>query len=85
MAKQKRFKWVVELEIDPVWVADGFDPANEQIETIMHNSLAYVRFDELKAKVLKRPADKDIARAQGYPTVKAYRAANWKNGRRIVD
>lgn len=76
----KRFKWVVEFTIDETWVADGFDPDDEQMHDMLARNLTSALNWQFDAKVLKRPPDKEIAKAQGYPSVKQYRASNW-NGK----
>lgn len=83
MIKKKVFKWVIEFTVDETWVADGFDPDDEQAQAMLARTLTAAYNDELGAKVLKRPKDLDIAKAQGYRTVAAYRKANWKGKERI--
>lgn len=78
-----KLKWVVEIEVDSVWVADGFDPDNDQLHEMVCTHLAHASFDEIKTKILKRPADSQIAKLQGYKSTTLYRAMNWKKGKRI--
>jgi len=68
----KRFKWTIEIEVDETWVADGFDATDERIHAMLANDLRYAYGRELGAKVIKRPPDEDVAKAQGYPSVKEY-------------
>lgn len=63
----KKFKWVVEIEVDEVWVADGFDLSNEKAqETLLNGILQYAYSYEKSLKVLKAPKQKAILKAQGY-------------------
>lgn len=83
MSAKKTFKWVVEITIDETWVADGFDPDDQQMHNALQTALPYARSDEIHVHVKKRPADRDIAKAQGYQSIREYRNANWKDGVRI--
>lgn len=70
----KRFKWVVEFEVDETWVEDGFDlSTDERAMSMLAEALPHATGSELRAKTIKSPTAKRIAKAQGYPTVKAYR------------
>lgn len=65
--KPESYKWVIELEIDPVWVADGFEADEFHIaEAIRAYSLGYAYPHEVKAKILKRPSKKRILKEQGF-------------------
>ncbi len=53
------YKWVLELEVDPLWVADGFELDDERWQGIIgRDILPYARMGEYD------PAD--IRREQGY-------------------
>jgi hypothetical protein len=79
----KKFKWVIEIEVDETWVADGFDPDDEQAKEMLASFLRSAYNNEIDAKVIKRPTDKSIANAQGYGKVSDYKKSNWKDGRRV--
>lgn len=68
----KFFKWTVEIEVSETWVADGFDATNERIHSMLAHDLRYAYGHELRAKVIKRPSDDEVAEAQGYTTTKEY-------------
>ncbi len=64
--KNKRFKWVVEIEIDELWVADGYEATAERIqEAILCRSLGWAQDHEVKVKQVSSPKKADIAKAQG--------------------
>lgn len=67
MAK-KTFKWKfeVELSVDEIWVADGFNPTPEMVaELFSDNWLDYATEDEfkVKAKVIAKPDAKLVRKA----------------------
>lgn len=64
--KERKFKWVVELEVDESWVADGFDLDDERAHAMLCREIPYAYSWELKAKVLKTPSREAILRKQGY-------------------
>ncbi len=67
MKKAKKFKWVIELEVDELWVADGYEARAEDIqEAILSYSLGCARYDEVKVKILEAPTQKRVDKAQGY-------------------
>lgn len=67
MPKKKAFKWVLEIEIDETWVADGYEATADRVkEAILSYSLGYAYDYEVKTKLLKKPLKRDIRRAQGY-------------------
>jgi len=66
MPKKRRFKWTVEIEVDEIWVADGYEATAERVqEAILSYSLGYARDEEVKVKIIKAPSRKSIAAAQG--------------------
>lgn len=62
----KKFKWTVEIEIDEVWVADGFELTEERLIDMVQSDLQYATESEIKVKILKSPDEKAISKAQGY-------------------
>jgi hypothetical protein len=68
----KRFSWTVELTVDETWVEDGFDLTDESAKDMLALRLPYAYGSELKARVVRRPADKDVAECQGYNSVEEY-------------
>lgn len=67
-------KWTVEIAVAETWVEDGFDITDERMHDIMTSTLSWAYGHEIACKVLTRPPDEDVAKAMGYPTVKAYLA-----------
>ncbi len=64
---KNKFKWLVEIEVDPTWIADGYDlQAVDVQEAIREYSLGYAYPDEVKVKVLKKPNKKRILKEQGF-------------------
>lgn len=62
----KTYKWVVEIEIDPLWVADGFDLTDARAHSILRGELPYAHSGEITTKVLSAPDPKQIRCEQGY-------------------
>lgn len=62
----KRFKWVVEFEVDETWVADGFDLTDERAKRLIEEHLDYSHGWETAARVISHPPTHEIAMAQGY-------------------
>lgn len=61
----KFFKWVVEIEVEESWVADGFDMTDERAHDMLAHTLPYAYNYELKAKVISAPEAAEIRKAQG--------------------
>lgn len=62
----RRFRWVVEIEVDEIWVADGFDLTEDRLEEMVLADLSFARSDEVAVKVLRTPDPAVIREAQGY-------------------
>lgn len=62
----KTFRWVAEIEISEVWVADGFELSAELLHDILWRHLGYAHPEEIATSILEAPAQADIRRAQGY-------------------
>lgn len=70
-----RFKWVIEIEVNETWVADGFDMATEvgderpgegAVIDMLQQRLPYARSDELGGRIIAAPDSQLIRKAQGY-------------------
>ncbi len=70
MKKQKMLTWTVEFSVSDNWVADGFDLTDERALDMLTSDLRFAYSDELKAKVTKTPSKEQIAKLQGYKSVK---------------
>ena len=60
----KGFKWIIEIEVDPSWVADGFDMDDERAKEMLAKELPYAFNYEIAARVLKSPAKEKILKEQ---------------------
>jgi hypothetical protein len=63
---KKTFKWTVEFEVDEIWVADGLNLDDGRALEMLANDLVHAYEHEIRAKVVKAPDAKAVARAQGY-------------------
>lgn len=72
-----RYKWKIEvtLDVDPTWVADGFDASHpdriEEIQDVISGLLPYSYGNEfiVKAKILKAPDPAQIRKEQGWEKI----------------
>ena len=63
----KMFTWTVEFQVSENWVADGFDLTDERALKMLANDLGWADMEtELKARVVDRPSEAEIRKAQGY-------------------
>jgi hypothetical protein len=62
----KKFKWVVEFEVDEKWVADGFDLSTLRVTGMLEDKLPFASGAEFKATVIKAPDKNLIRKTQGY-------------------
>ena len=67
----KKLKWIVELSVDQSWIADGFNLTKERAHSMLAHDLCYAYDYELKAKIISAPSDKEIAKLQGFKSIKA--------------
>jgi hypothetical protein len=57
------YKWVVEIEVEETWVADGFNLTQERLKDMLERTLDYSYEHETRCKILKAPTEKDISDA----------------------
>lgn len=63
----KKFKWIVEFQVDEVWVMDGFDFTDQRALDMLSHDLSYANIGtELDARVLLSPRAMSVAAKQGY-------------------
>ena len=62
--KKEKFTWIVEFEVDKIWVADGFDPSSNDFKDMLWNNLSYAYSHEIYARIVKAPERSQIQRAQ---------------------
>lgn len=60
-------KWVIEIEVDDMWVADGFDPDDRWVEEMMQRELSLAYGHEVGGRIISAPDRDDINELQGYP------------------
>lgn len=73
--KYKPYVWTVQIEIDPKWVADGFDLDEDRLRDMLQNTLSCATSCEVGGKVLTAPDPKQIRAEQGC-TVDGYKPRN---------
>ncbi len=63
----KFYTWVVEISVNAVWVADGFDlkDGDEVAELLLVGRLSHCRSDEVLGRVISAPDKDAIAHEQG--------------------
>lgn len=66
---KKTFTWTIEVEVDRVWIEDGFDLDDEKATDIFLGALSMAYEGEVKARILARPPRSALLRAQGYTDV----------------
>lgn len=62
----KFFKWTIEIEINEVWVADGFEITADRIQEMIQEALGFSREEETRVSVIAAPHPDEIRKAQGY-------------------
>lgn len=55
-----KLKWTIEIGVDPLWVADGFDMTDERAKQMLEEHIQYAMGHEVSAKVLRRPPEQLI-------------------------
>ncbi len=62
----RTFRWVVEFEVAECWVADGFNPDDDDVLTMLATRLGWANIGrELGARVLRAPPADEVRRVQG--------------------
>lgn len=64
-----RFVWTLEIEVDEIWVADGFDFTDGRVASVRDNLIPEAYTTEVAARVLSRPSSDEVRLAQGYEPV----------------
>ncbi len=68
----KFYKWTVEIEVAAEWVADGVDLTSTNMHDIMTGAFPHVYSHEIKCKTTSAPPNEEIAKEQGFPSVKEF-------------
>jgi len=62
-----KFRWIVEIEVDEIWVADGFNLDRERLINMLGNELSFaVPEQEFNGRIITAPSEDEIMFAQGY-------------------
>lgn len=79
MAKKNPFTWVVEIEVNPHWVADGFNLLSDEEgrcekleEAILAKLLPFALSSEVQVTIRRSPSPSKIAEVQGFKDVNEY-------------
>ena len=68
------FKWTIEIEVAPSWVADGFDPDADQFkDAILAHMLGLANPDEVTVRVIGAPDPAAVQKEQGCPAETGFR------------
>lgn len=62
----KFFKWTVEIEVNEIWVADGFEVTAEGVKEMIQEAIGYSYEHETRVRVVSSPDPTEIKKAQGY-------------------
>ena len=60
----RKFKWLVEIEVDEYWIQDGLNIKNSLQEALLEY-YGYAKSDEIIVKFIKEPDPEIIKEAQG--------------------
>jgi hypothetical protein len=61
----KKFKWTVEIEVDQIWVEDGFNLTEDRLNSMIGYELSYANGNEYKGTIIKAPKQSTIDKVQG--------------------
>jgi len=61
------FRWLVEIEVDPLWVGDGFELTADRLEDMLSRELSSARAGEYAGRILSAPDPARVRCVQGYP------------------
>ncbi len=61
---RERYKWLVEIEVDEMWVADGFNLSDERLHQMLGRELQCAYSTEYSGKVIAAPDPAAIKKAQ---------------------
>lgn len=59
------YKWTVEIEINEVWVAGGFEITADRVQQMIQEAIGFARESETRVRVVASPDLKKIRKAQG--------------------
>ncbi len=62
----KFIKWIVEIQVEESWVADGFDLTKDRLHDMVSKDLGGAYSTEIKTKILSKPLTQTIKKLQGY-------------------
>jgi hypothetical protein len=62
---ERFYKWVLELEVNETWIADGFNMTEKRWKDWAADGLSRLNANEFRARVVHAPSPESIAKAQG--------------------
>lgn len=75
-----KLKFICEFEVDETWVADGFNPDDEDAHSMIAHRLPHATGGEIKGRVLVPIDQEKAAKIMGYLSLRAMNAARKKDG-----
>lgn len=78
-----KLKFIVEFSVDSSWVADGFNPTDEDAQSMIAHRLPHAHGSEVKGRILQPIDQEKAAKLQGYESVKAMHKDAEKQGLEI--
>jgi hypothetical protein len=64
--KMAKLSWIVKVQVEKTWIADGFDLTKERMIDMLQNDLQFATSNEVNAIILAKPERKTIRKIQGY-------------------
>lgn len=71
------YTWTLKVSVSETWVEDGFEfGSDEEAHERFSSMLTHAHSHEYKVAVVGKPSDADVAKAQGFRTVREYLESN---------
>ena len=64
-----KLTWTVEISVERLFVADGFELTDERAQDMVLNDLQFAGSHEVTCKVIKAPDPEKVAKVQGYKSL----------------
>lgn len=71
-SKEGFYYWILQVGIEKTWVADGLDFTENRLRDTIQRAYGHLHGYEIKAKILSRPPNVEIAKEMGFKTVGEY-------------
>lgn len=78
-----KLTFIAEFSVDASWVADGFNPNDDDAREMLGNWLSSAYGHELKARILQPIDQEKAAKLMGYKSAKEMHRTYRKEGRQI--